>query len=248
LIAQQATAWNPPPAPLTASAPPPEFATTFRNLLGVDPDPQDVNMMWQLMQSGNSAQVQQELQAVRQAVQQTMQQQSVQQNQQRMGTLLSTHYPELAQREHPVTLATAERYAQLVADPAMQSIYHPDPQAVVIDPTSGSQYDMRLLMQAAADARAQVATAQARQSFQNHMPTLGTSVQAAAPPRGDMVPRDYIEPGGLLADPQFMEASQRAGIGRSHREMTRNYMSHVPADTRAEWQSRLPQTYGGRGA
>jgi hypothetical protein len=201
--------------------------------------------MWTTLNKGTGAAFDAQLAQLQAMVQQSLQQhQTVQQAQQRMGALLTSYYPELSQRDHPLTQATATRYSQLVADPAFAHLYAPDPNAQVVDPNTGGQYDMRLLMHAAAEARAQLAQAQAQAQTRMGAPSVGPSTHPSGPPpaRHDVVPVDWVYGDGILAEQSMQEAMARAGMGHTPREQMQKILPHLPDSVVKDWNSRLPVT------
>ena len=122
------------------------------------------------------------------------------------------------------------RYQELAQDPLTRTLHPEDQQYVFAEPQTGQQYDMRILMQAANEVKAaKPAATRPRPS------TLGVTNGGGTPPpaTGQAIPKAWVEPGGIFADPQVQQVMRNLGYGGNTRTQVQNVLKHLSPRAKA---------------
>lgn len=210
------------PTQPTISRPPSQWVQAQRDILGYDVDEDKLAELWQAQQAAGVL--------TEQRMQQILQERERAQSQQSsVGQLLQQHYPELSNPSDPFTLRTMENYQRMASDPAVAAVFGNG--MTVTDPSSGTQFNAAIVMQAAAQTRQEFSQGQSRQ----HAPTLP---QGQAPWVPRTAPRDVISQGmaDLLKSPELIAHASRAGLGNTPREIWGRVSKGVPESRRAQWE------------
>lgn len=124
-----------------------------------------------------------------------------------------------------------QRYQELAQDPLTRTLHPEDQQYVFAEPQTGQQYDMRILMQAANEVKAaKPAATRPRPS------TLGVTGGGGVPPpaAGQAIPKAWVEPGGIFADPQVQQVMRNLGYGGNTRTQVQNVLKHLSPRAKAQ--------------
>jgi hypothetical protein len=171
------------------------------------------------------------------AIHSAQQRQQVQQQQ----TAITTQLQQAIAQRHPELLdmeqhghfvqATTARYQELLRDPLAAITFPPNPAAMFIEPVTGAEYDMRVILQAAGEVKAQRAPGAAAA-----VPSLGVTPAAAPAPKGPAVPRVLVEgETALFRQPELVAALQQIGWGATPKEQLAKMLTMLPVETKARW-------------
>ncbi len=136
-------------------------------------------------------------------------------------------HPELLS-DQQFTQHVGARYQELVADPLVKTLYPDDPQFLFEEPTTGLQYDMRMLMQAANEVKAKTPPRQT--------PTLGITGGSGGtrPASGPAIPRTMVGQNGVFSDPRVQQALRTIGWGGNTRQQAEQMLKHLSPAARRQ--------------
>jgi len=200
------------------------------NWLGFDVEASDTQEFVNALRGGgNQDQLLMELRQMQQQMQQQLAQQqnqvAQQQQQRQVASIVTGQYPELADPNNPFTHQTAALYTQLVSNPSYQALYQPTAANMVTDPNTGQTYNAQLLLQAAAQAKAQQAQSFMVNTQRLNTPTL-SNTRATQRPEAS-VPLAMVGQDGILQDQEFMQAMMNATGAQTSRQVVTQMAPHL---------------------